>query len=76
MTFEKCLMECAANQELIKQFDRLRGTNLQMKGAPVELMVDEASGRLADDVGKFVSFVFECIYLPVMAKADENLTKV
>jgi hypothetical protein len=43
MTFEECIIECAKNQELIKEFDRLVGTNLQLKGAPIELAVDKAT---------------------------------
>jgi len=69
MTFLECVHACAANRELLSEFDRLNGTNLSLKGAPIELMVDEASGRLADDVADFVAFVAQCIWLP-MARAE------
>jgi hypothetical protein len=62
MNFEQCVMECARHPELIQQFDRLRGTNLQMKGAPIDLMVDQATGRLADDVSLFITFVYDVVW--------------
>ena len=62
MTFEQCVMECARNKELIAGFDRLSGTNLQLRGAPIELMIDEATGRLSDDVARFITFVYEWIW--------------
>lgn len=62
MTFEECVMECAKNQELVKEFDRLAGTNLQLKGAPIELAIDKATGKLADDLQSFVAFVWECVW--------------
>lgn len=66
MTFEQCVIECARNQELIQGFDRLTGTNLQLRGAPIEIMIDEATGRLSDDVRRFVSFVDEWIWTPLL----------
>lgn len=68
MTFEECLLECGKNAEMVKQFDRLRGTNLQLKGSPLELAVDDASGRLQSDVTLFSAFVYEYIWLSLVAK--------
>jgi hypothetical protein len=73
MTFEQCVIECARNQELIKGFDRLAGTNLQLCGAPIEIMIDEATGRLSDDVRRFVSFVDEWIWTPLL-EGEEKTT--
>lgn len=60
--FFECLKRAAANRELVEQFDRLRGTNLSLKGSPIERMIDSATGKLDDDLGKFVDFVREYIY--------------
>jgi len=56
-------MEAAGNQELVKEFDRLRGTNLQFQGSSIERMIDEATGRVEHDLALFVEFVYECVWL-------------
>ena len=63
-TFEQVLMHCAATPDLVTQFDRLTGSNLARKGAPINLMVDDATGKTNDDVAAFVAFVREFIYAP------------
>lgn len=73
MTFEQCVMKCAANKELIQQFDRLAGTNLQLHGAPIELAIDKATGKLADDVRRFVSFVDEWIWTPLVESQEQTV---
>lgn len=62
MTFYECVIECSNNKELVQQFDRLASTNLQRRGAPIILMVDEATGKLADDWLKFIKFVDDVIW--------------
>jgi len=62
--FEQVLLHCAATPELVTQFDRLTGSNLARKGAPINLMVDDATGKTGSDVAAFVEFVSEHIYLP------------
>ena len=62
MTFYGCLMECARNQELIKEFDRLRGTNLSLRGSPIEIEIDKSTGKLDSDLKLFVDFVWECVW--------------
>ena len=69
LNFYDCLMECAGNAELVKEFDRLRGCNLSMKGSPISLMVDEATGKQKDDLLKFIAFCWECIWLPLPLEA-------
>lgn len=63
-TFEQVLMHCAATPDLVAQFDRLTGSNLARKGAPIDLMVDDATGKTTDDVAAFAEFVREFVYLP------------
>lgn len=62
MTFTECVMECAGNSELVAEFDRLSGSNLSLKGAKIELMIDEATGRLNAELAMFVSFVYERVW--------------
>jgi hypothetical protein len=49
--------------ELIEAFDRLNGTNIARKGHPINIMIDEACGKLKDDMKQFVEFVWEYIFL-------------
>jgi len=65
ITFYECLMACAANRDLVREFDRLRGTNLSLKGSGIELMIDEATGRLKQDLQAFVEFVYEFIWVRI-----------
>lgn len=46
---------------LIEEFDRLNGTNLCMKGSAIELHIDSVTGKMSDDMAKFVKFVEECV---------------
>jgi hypothetical protein len=62
MTFMQCLTECANNKELVKEFDRLADCNLSFDGTPIDLMIDQATGKLADDLQKFIEFVWDCVY--------------
>lgn len=57
-----CLLESIKNKELVKEFDRLRGTNLSQIGSPIDLIIDKSTGRLEHDFNLFVEFVRECIY--------------
>ncbi len=47
---------CASNRELLAQYDRLRGTNLSLHGAPMDLLIDQATGRLEADALGFFEF--------------------
>lgn len=48
-------------QDLLVEFDRLRGTNLCCRGTPLELQIDRASGRPKHDADLFVEFLKEII---------------
>lgn len=74
MNFTDCVLECCQTPELIKEFNRLAGRHvLEDKRAPIERMIDQASGYQAvieekqyDDMQAFISFVFEYIWMPVL----------
>lgn len=52
-TLEEFLGACCANKELVAEYDRLRGTNLSRRGSPLELAIDDASGRFESDARDF-----------------------
>jgi len=57
-----CVLAAINEPELVKEFDRLRGTNLSLAGKPIELLIDESTGRMEHDFEEFVEFVRDCIY--------------
>lgn len=52
---------CLENEDLRREFDRLYGTNTSLRGSPLELKIDEASGRLQGDAKKFVAFCVDML---------------
>lgn len=62
MTFHDCVIACAGQAELVAEFDRLTGHNLSLKGSPLDLEIDKATGRLEEGMRDFVGFVYECIW--------------
>lgn len=64
MTFHECVLECAANRELVAEYDRLTGSRLGQlpNRSPIEQMVDEASGRNNTEAAKFAVFVHEFVW--------------
>lgn len=67
MTFSDCVIECSKHRELVENFDRLCGTNLSQVGrrAPINQMIDEATGRDEDSMAKFCAFVWEYVWTRV-----------
>lgn len=65
MTFEDCLRAATSSPEMVREFDRLCGTNLTRQGTPLELAIDDSTGRLETDFEKFVSFVAEYVWAPL-----------
>jgi hypothetical protein len=39
--FDMCLLTALANEELVQQFDRLTGSNLQGQGTPIDRMFED-----------------------------------
>lgn len=65
MTFEECVLICSENEELVAEFDRLSGTHLSSFGSrkPIDMMIDEATGRDEEAMKKFVDFIYEFVWL-------------
>ncbi len=70
MSFMQCLMACAENKELVKEFDRLAGCDLSFSGTPIDRMIDEATGKLANDIQKFIAFVWGCVWTRIDWSSD------
>lgn len=50
---------CFDNRELKTQFDRLRGTNVSRSGSPMNVMIDDATGKFEADASAFFEFCLD-----------------
>lgn len=71
-SFAHVVRICAENRQLIAEFDRLTGANLSMKGTPINLMIDDATGKLQHDVAQFVDFVHDYVWVPWVGKLADR----
>lgn len=72
MTFAQCVLQSARNQDLVREFDRLYGCNMSLKGRTMELAIDKASGRLDSDCLTFINFVFDCVWMRLSPDARND----
>lgn len=63
ISVSQCLQEVAQNKDFLKQIDRLTGANLSRKGAPIELLIDEATSREKLDIQTLIHFVYQYVWL-------------
>lgn len=71
-TFWECVTVAASNPDLVANFDRLNGSNLSLSGSPLDLAIDQATGRLKADMQDFLNFVYGCVYLPLVKGCGER----
>ena len=71
ITFTRCVVEALLDEEMVESFDQLRGTNLALRGSPLERLIDLEAGRFEAELGLFVAFVRDCVWdrLPPEARA-------
>lgn len=65
LSFMACLDAAASSPELTREFDRLCGTTLVSRRAPIEVMVDKATGKQDADMQTFMRFVWNCVFIRV-----------
>ena len=47
---------CVHSDELIAQYDRLKGTNLSRKGSGLSILIDDSTGKYDSDAKAFLDF--------------------
>lgn len=72
LSYAVCLRETAGTVELVREFDRLYGTRLVSRTTPIDRMIDEATGKLDDDMQAFLRFVWNFIFLRTPAIRAEH----
>lgn len=83
MDFKDCFIECCKHDELVKEFNRLSGTNISFKDkrTPIEIMVDKATGypypfkNKDDEIKQFINFCFECVWLPLLNNPELTIER-
>ena len=86
MTFNEVVLECSRTPELIKEYDRLQGSNLSrvlipQSQTPIVRMIDEATGytnideQFHKEFQGFIRFCFECVWLPLWYDFHEGDNK-
>lgn len=67
ITFYECLMEASRRDGFVREFDRMMGTGLSpeklQRRSPIDVMIDEATGRLEHDLCLFMAFVYEIVWI-------------
>lgn len=63
--FINTLIYCINETEMVQEYDRLTGSNLSLRGTPIDLLIDEATGRLDDELREFIYFIYDCVYTRV-----------
>ena len=72
LSYAMCLRETAGTMELVREFDRLYGTRLVSRTTPIDRMIDEATGKLDDDIQAFLRFVWNFVFLRTPAIRAEH----
>lgn len=74
MTFEECCSECLKSKELVHEFNRLKGLHLGENRTPINIAIDNACGHDpdAEAIPEFVSFVYQCVWLPLCMKEEAS----
>ena len=61
--FVNCLSMCVNNGEMVRAFDRLKGTALSKIGAgDLAAKIDEATGRNEHDIAEFIKFCYHDVW--------------
>jgi hypothetical protein len=78
LSFLQCVEGVMDTPPLMAQIDRLQGTSFTKPRAPIEKMIDEATGKDAADLQTLLRFVWNCIFTrvslgpPVLTTAPDN----
>jgi hypothetical protein len=70
MIFSEVCAECLANDDLVREWNRLTGHRLGVSRLPIVQMIDKACGYNPDEkaMPDFISFVWNYIWLPLVNK--------
>jgi len=65
LSFLVCARAVVMNKEFLAEVDRLAGTNLQMRGTPIELAVDISTGRANAELETLLRAVWDLVFIRI-----------
>jgi hypothetical protein len=63
VSFATCIQQALKTPEYIANYDRLRGSNLSLRGSGLDLAIDQATGRINHDLEGLLEFCWEYLFL-------------
>lgn len=75
MSFKDVVLYCVDQPEFLKEYNRLMGCKLGKPRAPIEILIDEATGYVPnseDDMQKFIAFVYQTVWCTLPEEAFES----
>jgi hypothetical protein len=75
LTFEEVVNECYANDEFVKEYNRLTQSQIKSRKSPLEEMIDEATGRNSEEIKRFIEFVDEFVWRPTVLDSVKRTLK-
>lgn len=70
LAFMDAVHECARNRDFVAEFNRLTGCHLGEPCSPLDVAIDEVTGWEREQLGRFVTFVAEFVWMPLLAGAS------
>lgn len=61
--FFVCLKETLETQGIVENFNRLYGASLGQAKSPIEMMIDQATGKCDSDMTKFIDFCWDSVFV-------------
>lgn len=71
VTFKDCILGCIRNKEFLGTYDKLRNTRLSSLTG-IEAMIDKATGKQEKDLGEFLLFVYNDVWMRIPKEAREE----
>lgn len=65
INFKEIVIQCYNNSEFTKEYNRITGSDIHSEKSPIYL-IDKSTGREDEELLKFISFVDEYVWKPLM----------
>lgn len=63
LTLEQVLWDCANNKDFVREYDRIRGTNVGLRQSPMSNEIDRTTGKWQSEVKAFFEFCTDAVWL-------------
>ncbi len=66
MKFDNIVVECYNNLEFVKEYNIMTGSSIRTSKTPIEYLIDKSTGKEKDELTKFINFVDEYVWKPLI----------